>query len=278
MRSWIIASLCPLLLVAGCRSGSDAAPATGDPPVIHAAEHINSDVYHPGPVGIDDDSDFDPPDPFTEALLYPLREIGGIFKDLIAVPVNAMKTASGDTPRKAVNLMMDKKSADNRREGIDRLLEYPYTRRPPYTGAYEALARADDDPTVRAAALRACSRSRDRKAVPLFIKSLSDRDDMVRLEAVKGLANVPDPAAVAPLLTLVNNPDANRDVRIAAVDALRYYRTLEVARALSSLLSDGDFSVAWQARRSLVYLTHRDFGYEEGAWLGYLAGPEKPLG
>jgi hypothetical protein len=77
---------------------------------------------------------------------------------------------------------------------------------------------------------------------------------------------------------VANNPDEGLDVRIAATDALKYYRTLEVARVLSGLLADSDFSVCWQARRSLVFLTHKDFAYDQGAWLAYFVGPQKPLG
>jgi hypothetical protein len=80
------------------------------------------------------------------------------------------------------------------------------------------------------------------------------------------------------LVKVVIDATESRDVRIAATDAVKYYKTVEVARALSGLVTDRDFSVAWQARRSLVYMTGRDFGYDEGAWLGYFAGPGKPLG
>jgi hypothetical protein len=38
-------------------------------------------------------------------------------------------------------------------------------------------------------------------------------------------------------------------------------------------VNDRDFSVAWQARRSLVYMTNKDFRYDEGGWLGYFSGP-----
>ena len=91
-----------------------------------------------------------------------------------------------------------------------------------------------------------CNRSRDKRATSVFIKSLSDKNEWVRLEAAKGLANLPDPNAGAPLTAVANNPDESRDVRIAATDALKYYRTIEIPRVLSGLLADGDFSVAWQ--------------------------------
>jgi hypothetical protein len=197
---------------------------------------------------------------------------------MFAWPTQAMEQMSGDTPRHAIVAMEDKKSADNRRNGMNRLLEWDFTHRPPYTGVYEGMASLDEDPTVRAAAIRACNRSRDKRATAVFIKSLADKNEWVRLEGAKGLANLPDPNAAAPLTALANNPEENRDVRIAATDALKYYRTLEIARVLSGLLADGDFSVAWQARRSLVFLTHKDFGYDQGAWLAYFVGPQRPLG
>ena len=100
----------------------------------------------------------------------------------------------------------------------------------------------------------------------------------MRLEAAKALANLPDPAAADPLVKLVSNADEDRDVRVAAAQALNHYKKLEVARALTSRLNERDFSVAWQARRSLRRLTGKDFRYNEAAWLEYIAGPEKPFG
>jgi HEAT repeat protein len=141
------------------------------------------------------------------------------------------------------------------------------------------MAKNDPDATVRAAALRACNWSRDRNATGIFVSVLADpkEPDPVRLEAAKGLCNLPDPAAVPTLLEVAGAPETTRDIRIACTDALKYYRSLEVGRALGNLLADRDFAVAWQARRSLVYMTHRDYHMDQGAWLGYIAGPEKPL-
>lgn len=286
MRSWSVVLLAPVLLAGGCWSAGDLSPAAGTAPATQAAEQETAPVSVPIQPRIDDDSDADPPNTVAQAMLAPVRAIGSGFAELFALPVDAIKKAEGDTPIRAVHQMEDKSSADNRRNGMNRLLEYPYAHRPPYTKVYESMAAADEDYTVRAAALRACNRSRDRSATPLFIKALSETGDgdkrqgatMIRLEAAKGLANLPDPNAIPALTAVVNNPDENRDVRIAAADALKYYRTLEVARVLSGLLNDPDFSVAWQAHRSLEYLTHKDFGYDQGAWLGYFVGPQNPFG
>lgn len=275
MRSWSVVMCLPFLFCGGCFS---SVGLQGGAPATQASERQAPSVYHPDPPRIDDDSDFDPSDPLTDAILFPFRQIGNGLSAMLAFPVHEMQMIEGDTPRRAVLQMADKNSADNRRNGMNRLLEWDYTHRPPYTNEYESIATLDSDPTVRAAALRACNRSRDKHATPLFIKALSDKNEWVRLEAAKGLANIPDPNAAASLTTVANNADENRDVRIAATDALKYYRTLENARVLSGLLIDGDFSVSWQARRSLVFLTHKDFGYDQSAWLAYFVGPERPLG
>jgi hypothetical protein len=249
----------------------------GEMPATQSADAQVADDQS-GPAGIDDDNDFDQPSPVTQALLSPFRAIGDGCSYAFSGTAELIKRASGDTSHKAALQLEDHASADNRRNGLNRLMEFPYTHKPPYTKVYEGMAATDEDATVRAAALRACNRSRDAKATPAFIKGLSDKSEWVRLEAAKGLANLPDPSAVPALTKTVSSADENRDVRIAATDALKYYRTLEVARILSSLLTDKDFSICWQARRSLVFLTHRDFGYDAAAWLSYFAGPEKPLG
>ena len=193
---------------------------------------------------------------------------------------------NNNTPIEQARRMEDKTSADNRRRGINSLVKRPFGQRPPYTTRYGEIAIGvpvanagpDPDYVVRATAIRALNRSRDKASTPIFIRALSDRSELVRLEAAKALNNVPDPAA-APRLTQMR-ADANEvmDVRIAAAEALRHYRTLEVARALVAVLDDRDFGIAWQARRSLERLTDAALGYDQAKWLAYLTGPAKPFG
>lgn len=190
------------------------------------------------------------------------------------------------TPIEQARRMEDGKSADNRRKGINSLVERPFGQRPPYTTRYGEIAIGvpaansgpDPDYVVRATAIRALNRARDATSTPVFIKALSDRSDIVRLEAAKALNNVPDPAATALLLQRLADVNETMDVRIAAAEALRHYKTLEVARALVATLADRDFGIAWQARRSLQRLTDTDMGYDQGKWLSYITGPAKPFG
>ena len=122
------------------------------------------------------------------------------------------------------------------------------------------------------------NRSREPGHTALFIKGLGDDSDWVRLESAKALNRLPDAEAIPALLALVARPDENKDIRIAAAEALQHYKKLDVARVLVGLLSDREFGLAWQAKNSLTRLTGKDLGYDDKAWLNYLTGAEKPLG
>ncbi len=185
---------------------------------------------------------------------------------------------SGDTPGRYARLMEDSTDGDRRRIGVNGLVERDFARKPPYTTRYQQIAEHDPDPLVRATAVRALNRARDRSSTPLFVKILSDDNEWVRLEAVKALINMPDASAVSPLQKMLNRSGEERDVRIAAAEALKHYRTPEVARTLVTQLGERDFGIAWQAHRSLKRLTGRDLHYDESAWLNYLNGSDKPLG
>lgn len=185
---------------------------------------------------------------------------------------------SGKTPSYYARKMENAASADERIEGINYLADRDFGRRDPYTKRYIQIAQNDPDPMVRAVAIRALNRARHRPAVPLLVEKLSDPNEQIRLEATKALANMPDPRAIDPLIQLLRNEQEDKDLRIAAADALRHYPRIEVARVLAGALPAREFGVAWQAHRSLVAMTGRNLRYDEGAWLTYLTGPEKPFG
>src|SRR5690606_31987782 len=121
---------------------------------------------------------------------------------------------------------------DDLRVAILGLTQYDHGREPPYTEAYAQFAQGSRNDLVRAAGVRALNISRDSSATDLFIEKLADPSPKVRLEAAKALANLPDEEAAAPLLGLATSPDEDVDVRIAAVDALRHYRTADLMRSL----------------------------------------------
>jgi hypothetical protein len=185
---------------------------------------------------------------------------------------------TGDTAIKAARKMESQYYPDERREGINRLASRPYGRRPPYTTRYTQIAQYDSDYLVRATAIRALNRSRDAGATDVFIQGLDDPNDEVRLESCKALANIPDERAVPSLVRIATSNTENRDIRMAAINALKHYKTLQVAKVLIGLVTDRDFSIAWQARKSLKAMTGKDLYYNDTAWLQYVTGPAKPVG
>ncbi len=196
---------------------------------------------------------------------------------LVTAPVRQVKFWLGDKPTIAAHNLEDPNSPDNRRQGIFWLVDRNYGRNAPYTRRFEQISVGDEDYTVRAAALRALNRSRDTRAIDMFLTQLEDPNDLVRLEAAKGLANVPDPRAITPLVKHLSNEQESKDVRIAAADALRNFPTSEVAQALIRVLQDRDFGVSWQARYSLRLMTGHDYKYDQSAWLGYLTTERTPF-
>lgn len=179
---------------------------------------------------------------------------------------------SHDNAAYAARKMANAKSADQRREGMLRLVDFEFARRGIYLKGYAYEARDTEDYTVRAAGLRALNRCRAQGYTPLFLEAINDDQPLVRLEAADALGNIPDPQAV-PLLELhMGDIEPSLDVRVACAEALRNFHTAEVMHTLVGELNDREFSVAWQSRQSLELLTGQDFLYDEKAWLNYLAG------
>lgn len=204
---------------------------------------------------------------------------------------NAMSQSRGDNPATAARKMDDLNSPDLRRIGTAEMVtKWDFAKHPPYTTRYKQIAQNDPDYTTRAMAIRALNIARDASATPIFIAALNDDHEIIRLEAAKALANIPDPKAVPALLQLLDGQreslvdgrlemvDESKDVRIAAADALKHYHTQDVARTLVHALNEREFGVAWQSRHSLIVLTGHDLKYDEAAWLAFLAGPNKPFG
>lgn len=262
-----------VLLLSGC---GQTRPLT----LSVASESISSpkfveqkDAVYINNAWVDPDARYDGPIDATLAVT------GSAFNAL-AFPVTftteaTVRWMTDDRPSKADKMLEDKTSPDNRREGMNKLAEFGFLKNEVFTKRCRQIAVSDTDPIVRATAIRTANRARDIKAIKLFISGLSDPSVFVRLESAKALANIPDVSAIPLLIDTLGNTNENRDVRVAAADALKHYRTLPVGRALSDALNDRSFAISWQSQRSLRYMTDRNFGYDAGAWLAYFTGTEK---
>jgi hypothetical protein len=203
-------------------------------------------------------------------------------KSITDTVVHIYNYITGNTAFNAAKDMLDPSYPDRRRNAVVYLSKRDFGRQDPYVKYYAEMARTDDDHTVRAMAIRAMNRARRKNVTSLYLQSLEDSQPLVRLEAAKALANLPDEAAIPALIKhlkghievlrkgKVEADDETTDVRVACADALRSFRTSEVAQALVGVLRDRDFAVCWQARVSLKLLTGKDFRYDQAAWLDYL--------
>jgi hypothetical protein len=190
----------------------------------------------------------------------------------------SMDNFRGKTPGRYARMMEDQGSPDNRRVGIAYLAEQDFAHSSFYTDRYRQIFLTDEDPLVRAMALRALTASRDATASDLYIKALADAEPLIRLEGAKALVRMPNPEATDALLKVLNGSEEDMDLRIAAAGALKHYPRADVARALVIVLDERAFGIAWQARRSLQRITGVDHGYDNAAWGEYLNNPTKPLG
>jgi hypothetical protein len=192
---------------------------------------------------------------------------------------------TGNTPGRYARMMEDDKSPDLRRTGILKLVtNYEFARKDPYTKRYWQIAQGDPDYLVRVAAIRALDRARMPTVTPIAIRALDDPNPLLRLEAAKALANIPDESAI-PALTRHMQPiieirgeggrpeavQESRDVRVACADALRNFPNRDVIKSLVDVLRDKEFETSWQARKSLVLMTGHDYKYDQTKWRDYLS-------
>jgi len=210
-------------------------------------------------------------------------------KKIIETIVGVYNYITGDTPFNAAKDLLDPYFPERRRKAVVYLADQEFGRHEPYTKYYPEMARTDDEYLVRAAAVRALNRARA-KNTDLLLIALEDKNEFVRLEAAKSLANMPDPAAISALIShlqgkleireggQIEQVDESIDVRVACADALRSYKNQEAAQALVRMLRDRNFAVAWQSRRSLKLMTGRDYRYDPSAWLTYLSSGQWAVG
>jgi len=134
----------------------------------------------------------------------------------------------------------------------------------------------DRDASVRAAAARGLATHGTADDADLLIEALGDDEPLVRRAAAIGLQRVHDPAAIDPLLALLDpaaEPEAT--IRVEAALALGQYANGRVVQALiASLRSDQEQSLAVHraAVRSLELLTGQDFGLDFAAWQSWADG------
>ena len=107
----------------------------------------------------------------------------------------------------------------------------------------------NDDPRIRRYLSIVLGRLGDRRATPLLLDGVQDKDVENRVYAILALGDLRDPAAVPALNQLVADPE--KDVRKTAVYALGNIGDARAVPALAQALNDQEPDVRWNAAVSL---------------------------
>src|SRR5258706_3218778 len=128
----------------------------------------------------------------SEAYKNPLRlvlsGIGEIFSRIHDL-------ATGHTYFAEARKLLDA-SPDHRRQGVIYLFDYTFGRHDPYAKRYMDMAQGDADFSVRAMALRALNRSRDRRAIPIFVVAVEEKNEAGGVDAGRGEVKAPGGVAM----------------------------------------------------------------------------------
>jgi HEAT repeat protein len=189
------------------------------------------------------------------------------------------------TPYESAEMALDEYDATARYRGTLALANENFAGEPVYIALFER-ALADTDPLVRMAAVRGLANHGEPRHVESLVPLLKDSSVEVRVEAARALQRLHGDAAADPLIVSVrqNDPlnpglasESEPEVRAEAAVALGQYDEARVLRALIAALDDTDLSVNRNAQRSLKVLTGQDFGLDRIAWLAWLEKADSPF-
>lgn len=187
------------------------------------------------------------------------------------------------SPQQWLDVALESRQADERRKAVDALASGRAATEEWAVKAFDSIARTDVDSMVRVAALRGLRRSMSAATVPTLVKLLTPgtppadarpAPGPVRWEAMQLLrdigrdGNVPADrqSAVAEVLVQRAERDPDRNVRIAAVEAMGDYRETRVTQALLAALKDRDFAMQSAAEGSLRRITGESHAYDAEEW------------
>ncbi len=182
------------------------------------------------------------------------------------------------SPREAAQWAADPYDADKRARGTTKLANAPFGGADAYLGLYRKYV-TDESAPVRAAAALGLGMHGSPSDVPLILPLMKDPEKTVRLNAVKALQRLHNPAAV-PTLILALDPmkETEPDVRAGAASALGQYADGKVLDALIAALGDDYFLVSHNAYESLRTLTGNDqLPDERKPWVEWVASNKEPF-
>ena len=181
----------------------------------------------------------------------------------------------GRSPVAQTRRMFDTSDADQRMAGMAWLARQKYGHDKPYMRAYKLLT-SDPNPLVRGQAMIALGTSHQPAVAPTLLLGLQDKSKFVRLCAAMGLTYVNNPIAIGPLLEHLRH-DPDMQVRIYCDQALKYYKTRRVIRALITTLDDRNVALVQFAWSDLIQQTGQKLPQHSGPWRVWFKSHEAAL-
>jgi HEAT repeat protein len=137
------------------------------------------------------------------------------------------------------------------------------------------VLNVESDPVMRAEILRAVARFNSPTATAMVVRGLDDAEREVRIAACEALAAGKPPQAAERLAATLTS-DVDIDVRLAAAKALGALGDRQGVTALSLALEDPDPALQYQAVLSLSDLTGENLGKDVNAWRAYVQSGQAP--
>lgn len=204
------------------------------------------------------------------------------------------KILSRPSPRQRILIALEASHPDTRREALRGLVKRKEVSEDWAVKAMDVIARTDSDSQVRCVALRGLMRSGSvvgiETALAILEPGLSTRpartgEADVRLDAVALLAEhlsagtVPADrkADLGRVIRRAALDDTDRQVRMAAIRALRYLPSQQTLTMLVGVLQQSDFGLAYEAEMSLRALTGHVGNFEAESWHAWLEKTPEPL-
>jgi HEAT repeats len=126
-----------------------------------------------------------------------------------------------------------------------------------------SIARVNDDPGLRAEAIRTLGQAKDESYLPLLLQLAQSTDRADQINAAQAAGNLGGPAAVPPLAVLLSSPD--RETRENITSGLGRTHAPQAVPILIGMLLDSDVRVRQNAVIGLGSLTHRA-ALDSGQW------------
>ena len=159
------------------------------------------------------------------AVLAAIVAAGGGGCDTMSQDFNDLAAAIKPTsPSDAARDMLDPYDADKRRTGTVLISNAPWGGTEVYVTAYRDMVLNENDPIVKATAIRALARWGSPEDALIIAghegANLNAENVQVRWEAAKGLQRLHNPRVVPYLLAALAKDSEHTDVRVAAASAL----------------------------------------------------------